>query len=202
LESVRIKAAFERFPATVKGAFLLRGADGLPHQVRIEGAWASERAGRGKHPIQIEPMVLEVAPTMDTFVPFELPLIDLPSGWYQIGCDVVVDGVPSVEATGEPFTVPWPRSAVRRGSAAIGKKSGSVKLESLECASDSVKVTFASEKAPSVKLLVDGEAHPVLEIEHDPETGRGTVVGYPVLRGQSRLVVEIKGEAAVEVRLP
>ena len=32
-DAVSVRAAYERFPVSVKGAFLLRGADGLPHQV-------------------------------------------------------------------------------------------------------------------------------------------------------------------------
>ena len=40
-DAVSVRAAYERFPVSVKGAFLLRGADGLPHQVRIESARAA-----------------------------------------------------------------------------------------------------------------------------------------------------------------
>ena len=64
-EAVSVRAAYERFPVSVKGAFLLRGADGLPHQVRIESARATECSGRGGRVIGLEAMVLEVAPTLD-----------------------------------------------------------------------------------------------------------------------------------------
>lgn len=202
VDRVQIRAAYERFPATVKGAFLLRGADGLPHQVRIRAARAAECAGRGGHPIPMEPAVLEVAPTMDTFVPFELPLMDLPAGWYQLECEVVVDGDAATVRAGKRFTIPWPRSGVKRGTVTIRRRAGDVKLESVECVSDSVRIGFESEKAPHVKLSVDGSAHPVLEIEHDEGSGKGRVIGYPVLRRHERLAIEVKGEDPIEVRLP
>ena len=41
-DRIAIRAKYERFPAAVKGAFLLKGADGLPHQVRLEDASALE----------------------------------------------------------------------------------------------------------------------------------------------------------------
>lgn len=201
-EKVRIRAAFERFPATLKGAFLFRGADGLPHQVRIEGARAAECAGRGGQPIPLEPAILEVAPTQDTFVPFELPLMDLPAGWYQLECRVVIDGEPGSVRAGDRFAIPWPRSGVRRGTVAVKKDAGEVRLGTLECVSDSIKIGFESAREPHVKLSVDGASHPVLDIEHDPDSGKGRVIGYPVLRQHERLSIEVKGAPRVEVRLP
>jgi len=76
-DAVAIRARFERFPAAVKGAFLLRGADGMPHQVRLETARAAELGGGAPCPVPIEPVVLEVAPTMDTFVPFEISTMEM-----------------------------------------------------------------------------------------------------------------------------
>lgn len=202
MESVQLRAAFERFPSSVKGAFLLRGADGLPHQVRIEGAHATECAGRGRRPVPITPMVLEVAPTMDTFVPFELPLVDLSPGWYQIECDVVIDAQPSVEPAGDRFMVPWPRASLRRGTVPVRKAAGDVKLDTIECTSDSVRIGFECERLPAVKLTVDGDAHAVLEVEHDAESGKGRIIAYPVLRSQDRLAIEVNRQTPVEVRLP
>ena len=199
---VAIRAAYERFPASVKGAFLLRGADGMPHQVRIEAARAAECAGRGGETIGIETMVLEVAPTMDTFVPFEVSTMDMASGWYQLECDVVVDGTASVARPGDRFAIPWPRSAVRRGTATIGKKVAGVALESVECTGDRIVVGFAADQLPAVKLTMDGAQHPVLDVEFDEDKGRGAAVGYPALRAHDRLGVQIRGHEIVEVALP
>jgi hypothetical protein len=201
-DAVSVRAAYERFPVSVKGAFLLRGADGLPHQVRIESARATECSGRGSRAIGLEAMVLEVAPTLDTFVPFEVSTMDLAAGWYRLECALIVDGIPIVLHPGRPFAIAWPRSAVRRGTATIGKKAGGVALETLECVGDSLRVSFAADAVPALKLQMDGASHPVLEIEFDETSGQGRVVGYPALRSQHHLTIEIKGTERVEVALP
>jgi hypothetical protein len=201
-EPVAIRAAYERFPASVKGAFLLRGADGLPHQVRIESARAAEISGRTSQPIPIEPLVLEVAPTQDTFVPFEVPTMDMAAGWYRLECEVLVDGLPMLARPGDRFAIAWPRSSVRRGSVTIGKKAGGVALETLECAADSVRLAFAADTLPTITLRADAAAHPIVEVEFDQDGGRGRVIGYPVLRTNERLTIEVRGERPVEVKLP
>ena len=112
-ERVSIRAHFERFPATVKGAFVLRGADRDPHQVRIVGARVREVAGGKGIPIGLEPATLDVAPNLDLFVPFEFPITELGAGWYGLECDVAVDGSPSSVQPGKRFAIPWPRATVR-----------------------------------------------------------------------------------------
>jgi hypothetical protein len=201
-EPVAIRAAYERFPASVKGAFLLRGADGLPHQVRIESARAAEMSARTSQPIMIDPLVLEVAPTQDTFVPFEVPTMDMAAGWYRLECEVVVDGHPMLVHPGDRFAIPWPRSSVRRGSVTIGKKAGGVALETLECAADRILLAFAADELPTIKLQADGAAHPIVEVEFDQDAGRGRVIGYPALRAYDRMTIEVSGERPVEVKLP
>jgi hypothetical protein len=197
-ERVSFRAAYERFPTSLKGAFVLRGADGMPHQVRIGSAHASECGGRGGASIPIDPAIIEVAPTLDTFVPFELPITELGAGWYQLECDVVVDGDAFTVRPGRRFVIAWPRSAVRRGSVDVGRSG----VGSVECAGDSIRIAYEAERPPHVKLSVDGASHPVLEVEHDPDAGAGRVVAYPVLRQHQRLLIEIRDAEPVEVALP
>jgi hypothetical protein len=199
---VAIRAKFERFPAAVKGAFLLRGADGLPHQVRLQAARAAELGGGADQPVGIESVVLEVSPTQETFVPFEISTMEMAAGWYQLECELVVDGDLLVTRPGDRFSMPWPRAAVRRGTVTIGRKVSVVALEMLECLGDTTIVSFAADAQPSLRLSVDGRAHPLLAVEFDEESGRGRAIGYPVLRAQQRLAVELKGEPLVEVALP
>ena len=201
-DPVAIRARFERFPAAVKGAFLLRGADGLPHQVRLEGARAAELGGGAAQAVGVETAVLEVSPTQETFVPFEIATMEMPAGWYQLECDVIVDGDPARVRPGDRFVMPWPRAAVRRGTVTIGKKVSAVALETLECLGDTIRLSFAADTEPSLALSVDGRRHPVLELSFDEETGRGQAIGYPVLRAQQRLSVELKGEPPTEITLP
>ncbi len=201
-EPVAIRAAYERFPASVKGAFLLRGADGLPHQVRIEVARAAEMAGGSPQPIAIDPLVLEVAPTQDTFVPFEVPTMEIAPGWYRLECQIVVDGIPMLVRPGEPFPIPWPRSVVRRGTVAIGKKAGGVSFETLECVADRVRLVFAADEVPGAAMQVDGEPHQIVAVEFDEAAGRGRVLAYPALRTHERLSVTLPGERPVDIPLP
>jgi len=110
--------------------------------------------------------------------------------------------VPSVVHPGEPFAMPWPRAAVRRGTVTIGAKVAAVALESVECLGDVIRVPFASDERPAITLSVDGRPHPILDVEFDPEAGRGRVIGYPVLRADEHLMIELAGETPVVVTLP
>ncbi len=199
---VAIRAKFERFPAAVKGALIVRGADGMPHQVRREAAHAAELSCGTAQPGGVSSVVLEVSPTQETFVPFEVSTMDMASGWYRLECDIVVDGDPEVVRPGDRFAIPWPRAAVRRGRVTIGDKVSSVALETLECLGDTLRLSFAADAEPTIALSVDGRRHTVLEMAFDEETGRGVLTGYPALRSQRTLTIQIKGEAPVEVALP
>lgn len=197
-ERVAFRAAYERFPTSIKGAFVLRGSDGMPHQVRIEIARASEVGGRSDISIPIGPAVIEVAPTMDTFVPFELSTLELGAGWYQLECEVVVDGDQGVVRPGRRFLVAWPRSAVRRGTVDVGIAG----FDTVECGGDRIRISYEASKPPHAKLTVDGAAHPVLEVEHDEVAASGTIVAYPVLRHQHVLMIELRDAEPIEVVLP
>ena len=199
---VAIRAKYERFPAAVKGALLLRGADGMPHQVRLEAARAAELSGGSPQPVGVESVVLELSPTQETFVPFEVSTIDMASGWYRLECDIVVDGDPEVTRPGDRFAIPWPRAAVRRGRVTIGTKVSSVALETLECLGDTIRVAFAADVEPAITLSADGRRHTILEMDLDEETGRGVLIGYPVLRSERTLTIQVKGEPPVDVPLP
>lgn len=209
-ERVSIRAHYERFPATVKGAFVMRGADGDPHQVQVAAARVREIASGKAHPIDLAALTLDVAPNLDLFVPFELGVTELAPGWYGIECDVAVDGTPTTVRPGKRFAVAWPRSSVRRGGVRVGKAAQietgpKVKIEQVDCGADSVRLTYSSAPPQSVaiRLRVDGAPHHVLETEFDEATGRGRVTAYPVLKTQARLAIEVRGvPAPIEVVLP
>ena len=201
-EPLSIRAHLERFPASIKGAFVLRASDGDPHQLRIEAARVADLSGGPPRAMELETSVLDVAPTLDTFVPFEFPITELASGWYRLECDVAIDGIPRVAHPGRPFAIPWPRAAVRKGSVPIGKKAGDVRFLELTCGGDSVRVSYEAPETPTVKLTVDGDALPVVEVEHDEEVGTGAVVAFPALRSHERLAIAVKGSDPVEVALP
>ena len=206
-ERVSIRAHFERFPATLKGAFVLCGADADPHQVRIEAARVSEMSGRGAQPMGVDPVTLDVAPHLDLFVPFEVPLLDLGPGWYRLELDVVLDGDAGVVHPGERFPMAWPRGSMRRGAASVGSVittgSASVTIEQVECTPDSVRVTYAAPSQIALSIAADGVTLAQIDEDFDPEAGRGRLVTYPAAKTQTRLSVSVRGaDQPLELDLP
>jgi hypothetical protein len=206
-DRISFRAAYERFPATVKGAFVLRGGDRDPHLVLIEAARVVELSGGGALRIELQQVTQDVAPNLDLFVPFEVSTTELGPGWYQLTCDVVVDGVPGEERPGDPFPVAWPRGTVRRGSVDVGKAvvaaAGKVRIDHVDCSGDSIKVSYAADEPAAIAVTADGEALTVLGRTFDEAAGTGRVVAYPVMKAQRRLQIEIPGAPhAVEVKLP
>jgi hypothetical protein len=213
-KGVRIRATFERFPATVKGAFVMRGADGDPHQVRLKEARVVEASGADARPIEIVPATLDVAPNLDLFVPFEFPVVDLGPGWYGLECDVDVDGSPTVVQPGKRFALPWPRASVRRGQVSVGKALApeggpKVKVDHIECAGDSITVHYEASEPPDVRVFADGSKLEPLQAEFDGSSGRGQLIAYPLMKEHATLRIEVRADgkprsnpAAVDITLP
>lgn len=204
---VSIRAHYERFPATLKGAFVLRGEDPDPHQVRIEAARVAEMAGRSGQPMGVEPVTLDVAPHLDLFVPFEVPLLDLAPGWYRLELDVVVDGDDGVMHPGDRFAVAWPRGSMRRGSVSVERsiKAGEVAatIGSVECSADSVRMSYEAPARVGFSLALDDETLPQIDEEYDAASGRGRVTTYPASKAGSRLAITARGaERSLQVDLP
>jgi hypothetical protein len=211
-EPISVRARFERFPATVKGAFIFRGEDPDPHQVVIVAARVSAVGPGGSSPMPLASVTLDVVPHRDVFVPFELSLGDLEPGWYTLVCDVEVDGSPATFDGGRRFSVAWPRATVRRGQVKVGRRvqlgEQVVEVEQLDCSGDSIKVSLRVDPPGEIglKLAADGRRLPVLEMELDEDTGRGRATAYPLMRADEILRIEIKGrgrdsEDSIEVAL-
>jgi hypothetical protein len=184
----------------------MRGADGNPHQVRLDDARAIELAGRGSVPMGIAAATLEVAPNRDLFVPFEFPVTELASGWYAIECLVAIDGSPETVRPRTRFAIPWPRGATRRDRVRLGRAvevgGEKVRLEELECRGDSIELRYEGAEATFI-LSADGVRLPVLEATFDTETGAGAVIAYPLLKTQRILSIAPKGAGdPFEVTLP
>ena len=184
----------------------MRGADGDPHQVRLEEARAVELAGHGSVPMGVQPATLEVAPNRDLFVPFEFPVAELPSGWYAIECEVAIDASPETVRPGTRFAVPWPRGATRRDQVRIGRSvevgGDKVLLDRLECRTDTIVLHYDGTEA-TFTLSADGARVPVLEASFDAETGSGSVTAYPLLKSHRSLTIGLRGtDDPIEVPLP
>jgi len=184
----------------------MRGADGNPHQVRFDDARAVELAGHGSVPMGVQPTTLEVAPNRDLFVPFEFPVTELASGWYAIECEVAIDAVPETVRPGARFAVPWPRGSTRRDQVRVGKSvvvdGEKVRLDQLECRTDSVELRYEGAEA-AITLAADDARIPVLDTTFDRETGSGSVTAYPLLKSQRVLTIVVKGAGEpIDVSLP
>jgi hypothetical protein len=201
-EDISLRARFERFPATVKGAFVVRGEDSVPHQVRIEGARVVRVPGGTVRPVPITPVTLDVAPHKDVFVPFELAIAELEPAWYEFEVDADVDGSPRSVPGGRRFAIPWPRSAVRSGTLRADKPAAlgggvTARVERIQAGSDGLAVRYVVEppRAVSVRLFADEDRLEVVEEEFDNDSGRGQVRAYPVLRSHHELRLKFKASA-------
>jgi len=213
-EPVSVRARFERFPATVKGAFIIRGEDPDPHQVVFREARVVAIGGTEAHPIGMAAATLDVAPRRDVFVPFEMAVTDMDPGWYELECELDVDGRPRTFLGGRRFSVAWPRATVRRGQVQVDRAielpgGGIVKVEQIDCGGDSIKVhvQVTPPEPLMVRLSADGGRLPVLESDFEGSTERGKVVAYPLLRAHSSLRIDVKapsraGQGTLDVRLP
>ena len=213
-EPISVRARFERFPATVKGAFIIRGEDRDPHQVVFREARVVAIGGAPTHPIAMAVATLDVAPRRDVFVPFEMAVTDIDPGWYELECELDVDGRPHTFPGGKRFSVAWPRATVRRGQVPVGRAidlpgGATVKVEQIDCGGDSIKVhvQVTPPEPLTVRLSADGGRLPVLESDFEGSTGRGKVVAYPLLRAHSSLRIDVRapspsGQGTLDVRLP
>ena len=196
-DKVSFRAHYERFPATVKGAFVLRAAARDPHQVKILSARVTELAGRDARSIDLEPVTLDVAPRLDLFVPFEFSVTDLAPGWYGLECEVTVDGVGALVHPGKRFPVAWPRATVRRGTIPVGKsvdaKGAKVRVEQVDCNGDSIKITYSAPEQVGLKLSADDSTLTLIEEDFDQESGQGRVSAYPLMKTQAKLSIEVRG---------
>jgi len=218
---VRVQTRFDRFPTSVKGAFVLQGGDGNPHSVRFAQVSLARVPRGAARPVPMEDRPFDVAPGRDLFVPFEAPVADLEPGWYAIRSSVQVDGARTWEHRGRPFTMPWPRSDVRRASIPVGRDVSvggiTVRLVRVDLLADASVATWrvpddAAERGVEVGVLADGQALDVVPADAKvrlpdirvPEEGR--TISYPTPRDARELTLLVAMGAArsepVVIRLP
>ena len=220
---VEVKTRFERFPASIKGAFVLRGADGDPHSVRLESAGVVRIPSGPRKPVPLEDRLLDVAPSRDLFVPFEVGVSELEPSWYVIESSVQVDGGRSWRFAGRPFTVPWLRSDLRRGTIRVGRPvvvgSKRFLVDRLELGPDSASVVWRAdpgkrreeatpagvvpgEQPGEAVIVVDGA---VLELlppnvagtrsEFRLSPGERRSISYPLQRSAREVAVRVRVSA-------
>jgi hypothetical protein len=195
---VSVRARFERFPATVKGAFVIRGEDADPHQVSILAGRVVRLPGAAVRDLPLGPVTLDAPPHQDVFVPFEASIADLDPGWYGFQVELEVDGSRHDYSGDRRFSVPWPRGTVRTGTLRIQSEialgDASARVDRVQCTGDAATVRLRVEppQAVGVELRADGDRLPVIEVALDEATGEVIATAYPVLRRHRRLRIELR----------
>jgi hypothetical protein len=209
---LRVETKFERFPASLKGAFVMRGADGNPHTVQFDWGRVARVPTGGTKPIPVEDRPFDVAPIRDLFVPFEVGVSDLDPGWYRLEASLRVDGGRSWVFPSRAFAIPWPRGDVRRGSFHVGKRvlvgESAFVVDRVELAGDSASVVWHAEpvgeeggeqEAPGDALLMaDDSALELLPPQEGSRLfatrapGERRTVSYPMPRSARSVAVVVR----------
>ena len=111
---VSVEVVFDRFPASVRGAVVVRGQDSEPHQIRLAAADVvpPDALDRPVREIGLDPTTVDLAPHREVLIPFDIPFVGLDPGAYCVVAEVVVDGrtrVRGPDGGGKRFTVPRSR---------------------------------------------------------------------------------------------
>jgi hypothetical protein len=195
---VSVRTRFEKFPATVKGAFVFRGEDGDPHQVVVRAGHVVRIPGSAGRPLPVQRLTVDVPPHEDVFVPFELPIADLDPGWYGFEIDVDVDGSPRKLPGDRRFPIPWPRGTVRTGTIRVDRDArlgeARVTVERLQLATDSTTVRFSIRPPEPIAIRMEaGRSRlDVLSVDLDESSGAGTATAYPIGRKQQTVRIEFQ----------
>jgi hypothetical protein len=194
--AVAVDAVFERFPASVRGAVVVRGTDPDPHQIRLEQATVLDPRGRGVHEVAVEETVVDLAPRGEILVPFDIPFAGLDPGWYRIAADVLVDGQQRIRGPeeGKRFLVPWPGAEVRRGTVEAGVDlGGGASVRRLECRPDRATVRWHAppDERGELRVLAEGDRLPEIGESVDESSGDRATVVYPILKEHRRLTFEL-----------
>src|SRR5205807_3397190 len=148
--------------------------------------------------VPVGPVTVTVPPRQDVYVPFELSIVDLDSGWYGLEIDVDLDGSPKTLFGDRRFSVGWPRGSMRTGTVRVGRAvrvgSSRVTVGRVQLAADSATVALDIDPPGplEVELMADGGALTVLEVEREDESRTAVVRAYPVPRGTRTVTVMIR----------
>ena len=155
---------------------MLRGADGEPHQVRLEGARGRGGRAAGRNAIGARAGRSSTWRRRSTrSCPSSSRRSTCSAGWYRLECDVVIDGDRGASSRpGERFAMPWPRAPVRRGLDADrqdGRGRSALGDARVRGRQRAHRLRGRRRRRSTWRSTVDGRTHPVLEVEHDDERG-------------------------------
>jgi hypothetical protein len=208
---VSVDTVFDRFPASVRGAVVVRAVDREPHQIRLVGAEVvpAHDLARGLQPVAAERATIDVAPHREVLIPFDVPFAGLDPGWYCVVAEVEIDGrsrLRGPDGGGKRFVVPWPSGEIRRADLRPNLEIGGAMIERVELKSDRTAVRWrppADVPNARLRLRLGSRRLPVVE-ETDDRDVRSTVA-HPVPKRATQLDVEVaagkrRGSATLDLQ--
>jgi hypothetical protein len=207
---VSVDTVFDRFPASVRGAVVVRAVDREPHQIRLVTADVvpAHDLARSVQEVTAERATIDVAPHREVLIPFDVPLGGLDPGWYCVVAEVEVDGGPRLRGPqdgGKRFVVPWPSADVRRADLRPNLEVGGALIERVELKTDRTAVRWrppAEAPHAQLRLRLGSRRLPVVEVTED--RGVRSTVAHPVPKLATHLDLEVtagKGRAAATLDL-
>ena len=210
---ISVDTVFDRFPASVRGAVVIRAMDREPHQIRLLSVQVVEAhdPSREVQPVAVDTVTVDVAPHREVLVPFDVPFSALGPGWYCVVAEIEVDG--SVRARGPDgggrrFVVPWPSADVRRADLRPDLKVGGAVIERIECKSDRTTVRWRpGDGKEQLRVAAGRRRLPTVEVSEDPKTGSRLTVLHPTPKQAGELTIELTtggrgGKASATLDLP
>ena len=198
---VSVGTVFDRFPASVRGAVVVRAQDHEPHQIRLLAVRVAQAHDPAKdvHRAGVEEATVDVAPHKEVLIPFDVPFADLGPGWFCVVADVEVDGsqrMTGPEGGGKRFGVPWPAEEVRRLDLKPNLKVGKAVVERIQSRPDRTEIRWRPPaKEPDAELRVSAGSRrlPPVEATDDQRSGTRVTVTHPVPRRSEQLTIELSG---------
>lgn len=206
--TVRVDTVFERFPASVRGAVVIRGQDRDPHHVALAEAVVVEfgRANPARA-LELGDVIVNVAPRKDVMIPFEVLFAGLEPGWYRVEAEVVVDGQERVRGPAgdaRRFVVTWPSGAIRKGTVECGLQipvpgTAGVTVDRFVCKGDSTVVHWRhapggdpdDREFGEMRVRAGRSRLATIDDAFEFGAGRRTTTVYPLPRDQSELTFEL-----------
>jgi hypothetical protein len=200
-EPVSVGTVFDRFPASVRGAVVVRAQDHEPHQIRLLAVRVAQAHDQSKdvHRAGVDETTVDVAPHKEVLIPFDVPFAELGPGWFCVVADVEVDGslrMTGPEGGGKRFGVPWPAEEVRRMDLKPNLKVGKAVVERIQSRPDRTEIRWRpSAKEPEAELRVSAGSRrlPAVEATEDQRTGTRVTVTHPVPKRSEQLTIELSG---------
>jgi hypothetical protein len=198
---VSVGTVFDRFPASVRGAVVVRAQDHEPHQIRLLAVRVAQAHDLAKdvHRAGVEEATVDVAPHREVLIPFDVPFADLGPGWFCVVADIEVDGslrMTGPKGGGKRFGVPWPAEEVRRLDLKPNLKVGKALVERIQSRSDRTEIRWrppAQEPDAELRVSAGSRRLPAVEATDDRRSGTRVTVTHPVPRRSEQLTIELSG---------